>query len=104
MVIDFYDFPVQVGEPDFFQVGRIHKGVRKPEQHVVSRLFVVPESVQFRIQKVVPQSRDLVHHFAPQDSQPLAQGSSFVECVVLVYKCGQEKLNNLYYQMKEQRR
>ncbi len=24
--------------------------------------------------------------------------------VVLVYKCGQEKLNNLYYQMKEQRR
>jgi hypothetical protein len=26
------------------------------------------------------------------------------EKVVLVYKCGQEKLNNLYYQMKEQRR
>ena len=24
--------------------------------------------------------------------------------LVLVYKCGQEKLNNLYYQMKEQRR
>ena len=24
--------------------------------------------------------------------------------MVLVYKCGQEKLNNLYYQMKEQRR
>ncbi len=24
--------------------------------------------------------------------------------VVLVYKCGQEKLNNLYYQVKEQRR
>ena len=24
--------------------------------------------------------------------------------VVLVYKCGQKKLNNLYYQMKEQRR
>ena len=24
--------------------------------------------------------------------------------VVLVYKCGQEKWNNLYYQMKEQRR
>ena len=26
------------------------------------------------------------------------------EEMVLVYKCGQEKLNNLYYQMKEQRR
>ncbi len=24
--------------------------------------------------------------------------------LVLVYKCGQKKLNNLYYQMKEQRR
>ena len=24
--------------------------------------------------------------------------------MVLVYKCGQKKLNNLYYQMKEQRR
>ena len=27
-----------------------------------------------------------------------------LKAVVLVYKCGQEKLNNLYYQMKEQRR
>ena len=27
-----------------------------------------------------------------------------VVSVVLVYKCGQKKLNNLYYQMKEQRR
>ena len=26
------------------------------------------------------------------------------EIVVLVYKCGQKKLNNLYYQVKEQRR
>ena len=26
------------------------------------------------------------------------------DVLVLVYKCGQEKLNNLYYQMKEQRR
>lgn len=26
------------------------------------------------------------------------------ENVVLVYKCGQEKLNDLYYEMKEQRR
>ena len=25
----------------------------------------------------------------------------FLEDVVLVYKCGQKKLNNLYYQMKE---
>ncbi|MEZ3502052.1 MAG: hypothetical protein K1W25_01145, partial [Lachnospiraceae bacterium] len=28
----------------------------------------------------------------------------FVRNVVLVYKCGQEKLNNLYYQVKKQRR
>ena len=28
----------------------------------------------------------------------------FLEDVVLVYKCGQEKLNDLYYEMKEQRR
>ena len=29
----------------------------------------------------------------------------FPDCyLVLVYKCGQKKLNNLYYQMKEQRR
>ena len=30
--------------------------------------------------------------------------SDSVANLVLVYKCGQEKSNNLYYQMKEQRR
>ncbi len=32
--------------------------------------------------------------------------TEYIKCfgLVLVYKCGQEKLNNLYYQMKEQRR
>ena len=29
---------------------------------------------------------------------------SFGYTMVLVYKCGQEKLNNLYYQVKKQRR
>ena len=31
-------------------------------------------------------------------------GYSLMNRLVLVYKCGQEKLNNLYYQVKEQRR
>ncbi|MEY8338486.1 hypothetical protein AALB16_10770 [Lachnospiraceae bacterium 62-35] len=30
--------------------------------------------------------------------------SKLAQALVLVYKCGQEKLNNLYYQMKKQRR
>ncbi len=33
-----------------------------------------------------------------------AFGAKVLYSLVLVYKCGQEKLNNLYYQMKEQRR
>ena len=33
-----------------------------------------------------------------------ANGAGKSTTMVLVYKCGQEKLNNLYYQMKEQRR
>ena len=37
------------------------------------------------------------------DFTAFADISVFIK-LVLVYKCGQKKLNNLYYQMKEQRR
>jgi len=43
---------------------------------------------------------------AMEQSEPMGKLSFLPAAagLVLVYKCGQEKLNNLYYQMKEQRR
>ncbi len=55
-------------------------------------------------------SREIRHSFSrkgnPYDNACIESFHSVLkkEEMVLVYKCGQEKLNNLYYQVKEQRR
>ena len=42
---------------------------------------------------------------SPKQKRLCDRGSELQDklAVVLVYKCGQKKLNNLYYQVKEQR-
>uniref|UniRef100_UPI0025A5184E cysteine-rich VLP protein n=3 Tax=Enterocloster clostridioformis TaxID=1531 RepID=UPI0025A5184E len=56
-------------------------------------------------------ARRLVHECCNYDCGNCIALDDGEECIcvqsislVLVYKCGQEKLNNLYYQVKEQRR
>ena len=51
-----------------------------------------------------PRIRDVTSGNRQGEQAENQQGTETAQRVVLVYKCGQEKLNNLYYQMKEQRR
>ena len=49
-----------------------------------------------------PHDTDRVYVYELPDETP--DGEPYEGTLMLVYKCGQKKLNNLYYQMKEQRR
>ena len=54
------------------------------------------EDYQSLLQEVDKYSDSLEALHLPEETMKLI--------VMLVYKCGQKKLNNLYYQIKEQRR
>ena len=83
----------------------------------IVRLFLCPDMQKQRanIQSRAGKGLRFMPYIAPEVVQEAKQMDlltylknyepyELVHFLVLVYKCGQEKLNNLYYQMKEQRR